>query len=137
MFGFQAAGAAPIVLGHRVEAPETIASAIRIGDPASWTKATAARDESDGLIEAVTDDEILAAWRDLARLEGIFCEPSSAASLAGIRRLAGEGRLDRDATIVCVLTGSGLKDPKTAAENVSGLLVADPTAAAVTEILGW
>jgi threonine synthase len=137
MFGFQAAGAAPIVLGHRVEAPETIASAIRIGDPASWTKATAARDESGGLIEAVTDDEILAAWRDLARLEGIFCEPSSAASLAGIRRLAAEGRLDRDATIVCVLTGSGLKDPKTAEENVSGLLVADPTAAAVTEILGW
>jgi threonine synthase len=137
MFGFQAAGAAPIVLGHRVEAPETIASAIRIGDPASWTKATAARDESGGLIEAVTDDEILAAWRDLAQLEGIFCEPSSAASLAGIRRLANEGRLERDATTVCVLTGSGLKDPTTAAASVGDLLVAEPTAAAVTAILGW
>jgi threonine synthase len=137
MFGFQAAGAAPIVLGHRVEAPETIASAIRIGDPASWTKATAARDESGGLIEAVTDDEILAAWRDLARLEGIFCEPSSAASLAGIHRLAHENRLERDATIVCVLTGAGLKDPKTAEASAGSLLVADPTAAAVTEILGW
>ena len=137
MFGFQAAGAAPIVLGHRVEAPDTIASAIRIGDPASWTKATAARDESGGLIEAVTDDEILAAWRDLARLEGIFCEPSSAASLAGIRRLATEGRLERDATIVCVLTGSGLKDPKTAETSVGDLLVAEPTAAAVTATLGW
>ena len=137
MFGFQAAGAAPIVLGHRVEAPETIATAIRIGDPASWGKATAARDDSSGLIEAVSDNEILAAWRDLARVEGIFCEPSSAASLAGIRRLAGENRLERDATIVCVLTGAGLKDPKTAEASVGELLVADPTAAAVSAILGW
>jgi threonine synthase len=137
MFGFQAAGAAPIVLGHRVEAPETIATAIRIGDPASWGKATAARDDSSGLIEAVSDNEILAAWRDLARVEGIFCEPSSAASLAGIRRLAGENRLERDATIVCVLTGAGLKDPKTAEASVGELLGADPTAAAVSAILGW
>ena len=137
MFGFQAAGAAPIVLGHRVEAPETIATAIRIGDPASWGKATAARDDSSGLIEEVSDNEILAAWRDLARVEGIFCEPSSAASLAGIRRLAGENRLERDATIVCVLTGAGLKDPKTAEASVGELLVADPTAAAVSAILGW
>ena len=137
MFGFQAAGAAPIVLGQRVEAPDTIATAIRIGDPASWTKATAARDESGGLIEAVTDDQILAAWRDLAREEGIFCEPSSAAGLAGITRLAGEGRLDRSATIVCVLTGSGLKDPKTAEANVGGLIEAGPTAADVTAALRW
>ncbi|HLY14092.1 MAG TPA: threonine synthase [Candidatus Limnocylindrales bacterium] len=137
MFGFQASGAAPIVLGHRVEAPETIATAIRIGDPASWTKAVAARDDSGGLIEAVTDGQILAAWRDLARLEGIFCEPSSAASLAGIQRLAAENRLERDATIVCVLTGSGLKDPKTAEASVRGLLIADPTAGAVAETLGW
>ena len=137
MFGFQAAGAAPIVLGRRVEAPETIATAIRIGDPASWTKAVAARDDSGGLIEAVSDDEILAAWRDLARQEGLFCEPSSAASLAGIRRLAAENRLERDATIVCVLTGSGLKDPKTAETSVGGLLVADPTAAAVSAALAW
>jgi threonine synthase len=137
MFGFQATGAAPIVLGHRVEAPETIATAIRIGDPASWTKAVAARDESGGLIEAVSDGQILAAWRDLAQLEGIFCEPSSAASLAGIQRLATENRLERGATIVCVLTGSGLKDPKTAEASVGGLLIADPTAAAVAETLGW
>jgi len=134
MYGFQAAGAAPIVLGHRVEAPETIATAIRIGDPASWTKAVAARDDSGGLIESVTDGQILAAWRDLARLEGIFCEPSSAAS---IQRLAAENRLERGATIVCVLTGSGLKDPKTAEASVGGLLIADPTAGAVAETLGW
>ena len=137
MFGFQAAGAAPIVLGHRVEEPDTIATAIRIGDPASWTRATAARDDSNGLIEAVTDAQILAAWRDLALTEGIFCEPSSAAGLAGISKLLDEGRLEQDATIVCVLTGSGLKDPKTAEASVAGLLVADPTAAAVTAILGW
>jgi len=137
MFGFQAEGAAPIVLGHRVEAPDTIATAIRIGDPASWTKAVAARDESGGLIEAVSDAQILDAWRDLAHLEGVFCEPSSAASLAGIRRLAAGNRLDRDATIVCVLTGSGLKDPTTAAANVGSPLVADPTASAVAATLGW
>jgi threonine synthase len=137
MFGFQAAGAAPIVLGRRVEDPETIATAIRIGDPASWQKAVSARDDSGGLIEAVTDDQILAAWRDLARQEGLFCEPSSAASLAGVQRLAVENRLDRDATIVCVLTGSGLKDPKTAEASVGGLLVAEPTAVAVATTLGW
>ncbi len=137
LFGFQAAGAAPIVLGHRVEEPDTIATAIRIGDPASWTKATAARDDSGGLIEAVGDDEILAAWSDLARLEGIFCEPSSATSLAGIQHLAREGRLDPKAITVCVLTGSGLKDPKTAERSVGPLLESSPTAAAVTAILGW
>lgn len=137
MYGFQAAGAAPIVLGRRVEAPDTIATAIRIGDPASWTKATAARDESGGLIEAVTDAQILAAWRDLAREEGIFCEPSSAASLAGIARLADENRLDRAGTIVCVLTGSGLKDPGTAESSVSAPLVAGPSAAAVSTALRW
>ena len=89
MWGFQAAGAAPLVHGRRVERPETIATAIRIGDPASWEKAVAARDESGGRIEAVTDDEILAAYRDLARTEGVFCEPASAASVAGIRKMAG------------------------------------------------
>jgi len=139
MYGFQAAGAAPIVLGHPVAHPETVATAIRIGDPASWTKATAARDESGGLIEAVTDDEILAAYRDIARLEGVFCEPSSAASLAGVRRLVEAGRLgvDRDATIVCVLTGSGLKDPGTAETQVGGVLEAGPTTDAVIAALGW
>jgi len=139
MYGFQAAGAAPIVLGHPVAEPETVATAIRIGDPASWTKATAARDESGGRIEAVTDDEILAAYRDLARLEGVFCEPSSAAGVAGIRRLVGEGRLgvEPDATIVCVLTGSGLKDPHTAEAQVGAVIEAGATTEAVITALGW
>ena len=106
MLGFQAAGAAPIVLGHRVEKPETIATAIRIGNPASWKSAEAARDESGGLIDIVTDDEILAAYKLVASHEGVFCEPASAASLAGVIKLykAGffsEGRdssmhIDRD-----------------------------------------
>ncbi len=139
MYGFQAAGAAPIVLGHPVAEPDTVATAIRIGDPASWTKATAARDESDGLIEAVTDEEILAAYRDLARWEGIFCEPSSAASLAGVRKLVRSDRLgvDRDATIVCVLTGNGLKDPHTAEAQVGDVLGSEPTTEAVVAALGW
>jgi len=103
MWGFQAAGAAPIVLGHPVEAPDTVATAIRIGNPASWAKATAARDESGGRIDAVTDDEILSAYRDLARLEGIFCEPASAASVAGVRKAVGDGRVDPEAIVVAVL----------------------------------
>ena len=111
MLGFQADGAAPIVRGVPIERPETVATAIRIGNPASWQGAVAARDESGGLIEAVTDDEILDAQRAIATLEGIFCEPASAAGVAGVRRLAREQRLDRSDTVVCVLTGHGLKDP--------------------------
>jgi threonine synthase len=111
MLGFQAEGAAPIVRGEPVEAPETVATAIRIGNPASWEGATAARDESGGTIETVTDDEILAAQRDIVRLEGVFCEPASAASVAGVRRLAVGGRIGPHETVVCVLTGHGLKDP--------------------------
>jgi threonine synthase len=137
MMGFQAAGAAPIVLGHPVEDPETVATAIRIGNPASWDRAVAARDESGGLIEAVTDDEILAAYRDAVRLEGIFCEPSSAASIAGVRKLVDEGRLDRGATVVCVLTGHGLKDPDTAGTIVPAIVEAGPTTGAVMAALGW
>ena len=137
MWGFQAAGAAPLVHGRRVERPETIATAIRIGDPASWDKAVAARDESGGRIEAVTDDEILAAYRDLARIEGVFCEPASAASVAGIRKMAGSGRLDPDATVVAVLTGHGLKDPRTAERQAAGVLEAAPTLGAVAVALGW
>ncbi len=114
MFGFQAAGAAPIVNGAPVENPQTVATAIRIGNPASWRGATNARDESGGLIEAVTDDEILAAYRLLAEREGVFCEPASAAGVAGILKLARENRLPRGAHIVCILTGSGLKDPDNA-----------------------
>jgi threonine synthase len=137
MMGFQAAGAAPIVLGHPVEKPETVATAIRIGDPASWDRAVAARDESGGLIDMVTDDEILAAYRDVVRLEGIFCEPSSAASVAGVRKLVQEGRLGRDATVVCVLTGHGLKDPDTASANVPGIIETGSTTDAVMAALGW
>jgi threonine synthase len=137
LFGFQAAGAAPIVVGHRIEHPETIATAIRIGDPASWDKAVEARDASSGRITAVTDDEILAAYRALAQLEGIFCEPASAASVAGVIKAAAAGELDPAATVVCVLTGHGLKDPKTAEAQVPPLIEADATVGSVTVALGW
>lgn len=113
MLGFQASGAAPIVLGEPVLRPETIATAIRIGNPASWKGALAARDESGGRIEAVTDEEILSAYSTIASTEGIFCEPASAASLAGVVKLYGEGYLKPGDTVVCTLTGHGLKDPDT------------------------
>jgi threonine synthase len=137
MWGFQAAGAAPLVHGRRVDRPETIATAIRIGNPASWEKAIAARDESGGRIEAVTDDEILGGYRDVARHAGIFCEPASAASVAGIRKMAAAGRLDPDATVVAVLTGHGLKDPATAERQVPRVIEAAPTLGAVAVALGW
>src|SRR6476469_4155926 len=137
MWGFQAAGAAPLVHGRRVERPETVATAIRIGAPASWDKAIAARDESGGRIESVTDDEILAAYRDLARHEGIFCEPASAASVAGVRKMAAQGRIDPGATIVCVLTGPGLKDPDTASRNVEPVITTEASVAGVREALNW
>ena len=137
MFGFQAEGAAPIVRGAVVDRPETIATAIRIGNPASWTKATAARDESGGRIDAVSDEAILAAYRDVARTEGIFCEPSSAAALAGIRSVAAAGELDTDALVVCVLTGNGLKDPDAARLTASEILEAGHTPDAVARALRW
>ena len=137
MWGFQAAGAAPLVTGRRVDHPETVATAIRIGDPASGAQALAARDESGGVIEAVTDDEILAAYRDLARLEGIFCEPSSAAGVAGLRSAVSARRLDPDSVIVCVLTGHGLKDPTTAEAQAGGLIEAEATVGSVAVALGW
>ncbi|HYH92796.1 MAG TPA: threonine synthase [Candidatus Saccharimonadales bacterium] len=137
MLGFQAAGAAPLVHGRKVERPETIATAIRIGHPASWEKAIAARDESGGRIAAVTDGEILEAYRDLARLEGIFCEPASAASVAGIRQQAALGRIAPDALVVAVLTGHGLKDPRTAEQQVPVVLEAAPTLGSVAVALGW
>jgi threonine synthase len=110
MIGGQAEGAAPLVLGHPVASPQTFATAIRIGNPASWTAAVAARDESEGLIDSVTDAEIGTAQRDLARLEGIFCEPASAASLAVLRKAVADGSVAPGASAVCVLTGNGLKD---------------------------
>ena len=137
MWGFQAAGAAPLVVGHRIEHPETIATAIRIGDPASAAKAIDARDASGGRISAVTDDEILAAYRALAQLEGIFCEPASAASVAGVLKAAAAGELDPGETIVCVLTGHGLKDPTTAERQVPALLEAEATVGSVAVALGW
>ncbi|MCI0345195.1 MAG: threonine synthase [Chloroflexi bacterium] len=137
MLGFQAAGAAPLVFGQPVERPETVATAIRIGNPASWSKAIAARDESGGRIEAVTDDEILSAYRDVARLDGVFCEPASAATLAGVAKLRRAGELDSDTLIVCVLTGSGLKDPDTAGRNVGSVLESAASVGGVATALGW
>ena len=134
MWGFQAAGAAPIVHGAPVAHPETVATAIRIGNPASWAGAVAALDESGGIIEAVTDDEILAAYRLIAEEEGVFAEPASAASVAGV--LAFRDRLP-DGPVVCTLTGHGLKDPQVALRDVPELPVIAPSAAALREWLGW
>ncbi|MEX0705009.1 MAG: threonine synthase [Nitriliruptoraceae bacterium] len=111
MRGFQAAGAAPIVQGHPIEKPQTIATAIRIGNPASWDQAVAAADESNGSIDAVTDREIMAAFRLIAA-QGVFAELASAASVAGLLQLHEQGRLERGSLVVCVLTGHGLKDPE-------------------------
>ena len=117
MMGFQAEGAAPIVTGQIVESPTTIASAIRIGNPASWAGAERARDESGGLIDSVSDDQILMAYKTLARREGIFCEPASAASVAGLVKRVQDHGLDLSGkVVVCVITGSGLKDPALARE---------------------
>ncbi|WP_431878092.1 threonine synthase [Amycolatopsis sacchari] len=117
MFGFQAAGAAPLVHGEPVKEPETIATAIRIGSPASWEGAVNARNASGGLFEKVTDEQILAAYRLLASKEGVFVEPSSATSVAGLLLTAADGRLPKGATVVCTVTGHGLKDPSTALEG--------------------
>lgn len=111
MYGFQAAGAAPLVKGEPVEDPETIATAIRIGNPASWEKAMRAIRESKGIVAAVTDEEILESYQLLARKEGVFAEPASCAALAGILKMKREGRLEKGVTVVLILTGNGLKDP--------------------------
>jgi threonine synthase len=114
MFGYQAAGAAPIVTGKPVLNPETVASAIRIGNPASWHLAEEAREQSGGLIGSVTDEEILAAYRLLAQREGVFGEPASAAGVAGLLRARAEGQVAPGSVVVCTITGHGLKDPDTA-----------------------
>jgi threonine synthase len=114
MLGFQAAGAAPIVLGYPVPDPVTVATAIRIGNPASWHLADAARTESGGLIESVTDEQILAAYRLLAEREGVFAEPASAAGVAGLLQASEAGQVPAGSVVVCTLTGHGLKDPDTA-----------------------
>lgn len=118
MLGFEAWGSAAITRGEPILEPETVATAIRIGNPASWQTAVAAASESQGIIDAVTDAEILEAYRQLGRHEGIFCEPASAAPLAGIRKLHGQGYFKEPTSIVCVLTGNGLKDPDNAIAGV-------------------
>lgn len=129
MLGFQAEGAAPLVLGHSVKNPETFATAIRIGNPVSWNQAVKARDESGGLIDAVTEEEIAEAYRFLAGQEGVFCEPASAASVAGMLKLARKGYFESEARdgpplrIVCILTGNGLKDPNSAIKHSESPIV--------------
>ncbi len=120
MWGFQAQGAAPIVLGHPVDEPDTLATAIRIGNPASWRQALEARDDSGGVIDAVTDQEILDAHRLLSAREGIFVEPASAASVAGLLKRSAAGLVPAGATIVCTVTGHGLKDPQWALKGADG-----------------
>ncbi|AIJ21431.1 threonine synthase [Amycolatopsis methanolica] len=132
MFGFQAAGAAPLVKGEPIAEPETIATAIRVGSPASWEGAVKAKNASGGLFEAVTDEKILAAYRLLASKEGVFVEPASATSVAGLLATAADGRLPKGSTVVCTVTGHGLKDPGTALEGNVEVepLAVDPRAVA-------
>ena len=136
MFGFQAAGAAPIVSGQRVDNPETIATAIRIGNPASWQQAVAARDDSGGLIEACTDAEILSAYHLFASREGVFVEPSSAIGVAGLLKLKAAGRLDAGQEIVITVTGNGLKDPQWALEGANEPIKVSVDAASAARELG-
>jgi threonine synthase len=152
MLGFQAEGAAPIVRGEPVADPQTIATAIKIGNPASWKSAVAARDESGGLITTVTDEEILEAYKMLASVEGVFVEPASAASVAGVAKLVREGYFVRemqaprlrsgqagfpdDASVVCILTGHGLKDPDCAIAAAQEPISVQATTEAVVEMLG-
>ncbi len=135
MLGFQAAGAAPLVIGHPVEDPQTAASAIRIGKPARGKEALAAAKESNGFIDSVTDDEILAAYKLIAQKEGYFCEMASAASVAGLIKSVKAGKVKSGATVVCVLTGHGLKDPDTAIEATGEVVKVKPDIKKVEEIL--
>jgi threonine synthase len=133
LFGFQAEGAAPLVHGRPVEHPETVASAIRIGNPARWEEAMGAFTDSRGLVRAVADDEILAAYRLLAAQEGVFCEPASAASVAGLLKFGADGA----ERVACVLTGHGLKDPQTALERAGAVVPCEPRIDAVEKaVLG-
>jgi threonine synthase len=142
MLGFQAEGAAPIVQKKIIENPKTIATAIKIGNPASWKQAEAARDQSGGLIDSVTDEEILAAYKLLAQREGVFVEPASAASVAGILKLkkaafftAARKRLNRKPLVVCVLTGHGLKDPDCALKSVKPPKIVEANIDAILEAM--
>ena len=137
MMGFQAAGAAPIVTGAPVPNPETLATAIRIGNPANWERALAAGEASQGQFNAVTDEEILEAYRLLASQEGVFCEPASAASVAGLLKV--KDRVPAGATVVCVLTGNGLKDPDSAIHHCNNAFKQgiDPSLSAVASVMGF
>jgi threonine synthase len=137
MMGFQAAGAAPLITGYPIEHPETLATAIRIGNPASWEKAVAVQEASQGQFNAVTDEEILAAYRMLAAQEGIFCEPASAASVAGLLKV--KDQVPAGAKIVCVLTGNGLKDPDTAIKHCQNQFKTGiaPDRADVARVMGF
>ncbi len=137
MMGFQAEGAAPIVRGKIVKKPKTLATAIRIGNPASWQGAVAARDESGGVIDSVTDDEIVAAYRLLATKEGIFGEPASAASLAGLIKMTKQGLRLWDKKVVCLITGTGLKDPDLPTKFVEPFPELPPDIGIVEQTLGW
>jgi threonine synthase len=137
MLGFQAEGAAPIVRGHPIKNPETIATAIRIGNPASWKQAEEARDESGGLIDMVSDEDILEAYKLLAVKEGIFVEPASAASVAGMLKLAKKDYFNPDSKIVCVLTGHGLKDPDRAIKTVKAPKVIKADLNAILKEIGY
>lgn len=136
MLGFQAEGSAPIVRGYPIEKPETIATAIRIGNPASWDKAVNARDESGGLIDMVSDGEIINAYKLLAEKEGVFCEPASAASVAGILKLSQKGFFVGGETVVCTLTGHGLKDPDNAIANADKPSSIEPEISNILKIIG-
>ena len=137
MMGFQAEGASPIVKGHAIKDPKTIATAIRIGNPASWKKAEAARDESGGAIDSVTDEEILAAHKLMATKGGIFGEPASAAPLAGLLKMARSGTDFSSKRIVCIVTGNGLKDPDIVLKNAEPFLNLQSEVSAVEKALGW
>jgi threonine synthase len=137
MFGFQAAGAAPIVDGHPVANPETIASAIRIGNPASWEGATRALHESNGHIGKVTDEEIIEAYKLIARTEGVFVEPACAAALAGLKRCVAQGWIAEGSLVTATMTGHGLKDPETALDSAGFKpTVVAPTREAVMRAIG-
>ncbi|TET67996.1 MAG: threonine synthase [Dehalococcoidia bacterium] len=137
MMGFQAQGAAPIVHGYAIEKPETVATAIRIGNPASWQKAVAARDESGGIIDLVSDDEILSAQKLLATKAGVFGEPASGASLAGLIKLSRKVTDFSQKRVVCVITGTGLKDTDTALKDTPPFLQLPADIASVEQALGW
>jgi threonine synthase len=135
MIGGQASGAAPIVLGHPVDDPQTVATAIRIGNPASWQGAVDARDQSEGMIASVDDEKILDSQRRLARLEGIFCEPASAAALAVLERAIADGVVAPGTHAVCVLTGNGLKDPGAVEPAFAPILEIPPDTSALARAI--